>query len=119
MVTGTLRGNNSFARASTARDRSPAELASMLSSQMGEITGAARVAGLENDPEVAAALALMAEAQRGLAAQSADQQNRTRQDLVASAASVRGKRNTFSGKADDGSPFVTKSQRTGWDLIKK
>jgi uncharacterized protein YegL len=103
--------------ASTARDRSARDLATSLTAQIGEFSGAARLAGLESDPEIAAALALMAEAQRGLAAQSSEQQDRSRQDLVAAAASVRGKRNTHVGKPDTGSPFVTKSQKTGWDLV--
>ena len=109
-----------LAKASAATESAGADLAGALARKLGELAGAARAAGVDGDAQIAAALAMMAEAQRGLAG-ARELESRTRQDLVASAASVRGKRDTFHGKlgAPPTSPFASKSQVTGWHLIKK
>ena len=107
-----------LATAGASTGRPAGEVADALAGELAKLSQAARAAGVDGDPQVAFGLAMIAQAQRGLVA-SRHLEGRTRQDLVASAASVRGKRNTFMGPLDGDprSPFLSKSQVSGLRLV--
>lgn len=98
--------------ASAALSRPARDVAAALAEHHAELRGEAGALGVADDPQVAAALAMIADARHALATRERD----ARQDLVASAASVRDRKSTSMGPAAQ-RVFVTRAQKTGMDLL--
>ncbi|MFO0660227.1 MAG: VWA domain-containing protein [Polyangiaceae bacterium] len=86
-----------------------------LTEKLGELGGVAQAAGLENDAQVSAALAMIRSAREAFEKNAAGAQ----QDMVASAAALKRKRSTYTGVGTNlpYGTFVTRSQVLGAKLI--
>lgn len=86
-----------------------------LTEQGGELLGVARAAGIENDPQVIAALAMIQSAREAFENNASD----ARQDMVASAAALKFKKSTYAGSASrvPYGTFITRSQVIGAQII--
>ena len=109
-------------QASQALSRSEHELARDLAASHEELSAYARAAGIDGDPQVAAALAMIQDAQQGLLVVG-DASRLARQDMVATSSALSKKRSTITGvqapsQMTSQKAFTSSSQVLGVKLIK-
>lgn len=110
-------------QASQNHGRSGRDLSLEIATLRGELIAYGQAAGVEQEPQVVAALQMLHDAQTGLAA-AGHSERTARQDMVATSVALSKKRSTMMGLRDPSqqasqNAFTSASQSAGIDFIKR